>query len=281
MGAFLFIVCFAGYISYAGELDSKRRELQEVASNLESSKKGFDSRETLLNTAKEQLSTLQENADKFNTLTKDKQLLGNKITELEESRKKLLKDFLDLVQKVRLGSEGMELATVTLNSGQVLQGVKLQKITDTSVSLSHSNGLIKVEGKDLPDDLRKRFRYGMEPTVAVPIESQSVTGGSQSAPTAASPPKSGTPASHYQIEIDALDQKITQLEKSKTEWSNLADSYRSQASTAQAYGRPSYTFRAQAAQADQNVQTVNTQISKLQEEQVGLRKKMANAMAIP
>ena len=89
LGAFLFIVCFAGYISYSGELDSKRGDLREVASILESAIKGLDSRQVILDTTKKQLSTLQQQADNFNNFTKDKQLLSNNITELEESRKQL------------------------------------------------------------------------------------------------------------------------------------------------------------------------------------------------
>ncbi len=279
LGAFLLIVCFAGYISYSGKLDSKRSELREIASFLESNIKGLDARKTLLDTTKKQLSTLQQEADNFNNFTKDKQLLINKITELEDTRKKLLKDYLDLVHQVRASSEGMELASLKLNSGQVLQEVKIQKITETTVSLSHSNGLIKIEGKDLPEELKARFRYGMEPIII--LSTDAVLSPIAPASSATAPPKSGTPASHYQIDLDALDQKIAQLEKSKFEWSNLATSYRSQASDAQRAGRPTYTMKAQAAQADQNIQTINAQIAKITEEQVSLRKKMATAMSVP
>lgn len=275
------LVAIAGltsYLNYSNELTSKHVQLDELSSRLETYQADLSTKQSLLDSTKTQLASLQQHADSFNKLSNDKILIGKKTAELDETRKQLLKDFLEMVMKVRANAEGMELATMTLSSGQVLQGVKLQKITDTTVSISHSNGLIKIEGKDLPDDLRERFRYGMEPTVSdvpPPILPSSST------PTSSSPPKSTVPATHYQIEIEAIDQKIAQLDKSKMEWASLANSYRSQVSSAQFAGRPSYTSRNQAAQADQTVQTINAQISKLQEEQVALRKKMASAMAEP
>lgn len=298
LAAFLFIVCFAGYISYAEKLDSRHSELRELSYKLDAVQQGLDARLALIETTRKRISELQEVADLFNKeadevneLNKKKQLANKKITELTESRKKTLKEFGDLIQKVRTRSIGMEFATLQLNNGQRLHAVKIQNVTDTSISLTHSHGLIKIEGKELPKDLRARFRYEMEPVIsrveeapptlppapaAMPEPPATLPQPSQ---TLASMAQNSLKASHYQIEISGIDQKIIQLQNSQNDWSRAAAAYRSQAATAQFSGRPSYTFRAQAAQADQNIQTLNAQIAKLREDQMELRKKMATAMA--
>lgn len=279
----LLIGILSVYINYSSDLGSKRALMEGYVTTLDNLKEELAAKTALLDKAKEQIIALQDladgfgkNANKLIKLSNDKQVAVNHITEMEESRKNLLRNFLEMVQKVRTNSEGMEFPALTLNSGQTLQIVKLQKITDTTVSLSHSNGLMKIEGKELPEDLRERFRYGMEPMIS-DVPAAATTSAQPANPT----PSNSTSASHIQIEIDAIDEKIVQLEKTKTEWANAANSYRNQISSAQYSGRPTYTARAQAAQADQNIQIINGQISKLQEEQLVLRKKLATTMAAP
>lgn len=280
LAAFFFIVLFAVGVSYFFEIDSRRSEYNQAKSLLESNQTGISNKQSQLDSLRLQYDATREIVERNSALTDAKSRLTREITELKAAREKLVLDFATNVTKVRSGSEGAELGVITLATGQGLQAAKIQKVSDDDVTFTHSLGVTKVAPENLPPDLRQKFRHGMVPfTLLKPGQEPPPVVASPDTNNAPSPSATLTKVNRIQLEIDQKHNQITQLEQVRRQWLDKAGQLRSQASTAQYNGRPTYTFNAQAAQCEQNATQASQQSLTIKNEIARLQADLANAAA--
>jgi len=229
-----------------------------------------------------------------------------RLGKLQSEREELLHQFVVLVKKEREAAVGSQIEKLTLESGATLENVVIQKVADSDINVSHSSGLARIAGTDVPKKLRDQFHFGIEARAAaatasanVPVTSiiaSSPNGSSartlpqtaQGHPTQETQPPataqgSGTisnsarTVAHLQVDIDSRQQEIDEQFKNKERWADRAKYLREQASSAQAFGRPSYTYSSQASQADRMSVTIDAHIAKLRQEIDVLKKKQVDA----
>jgi hypothetical protein len=285
--AFVFVVCFAAGLNYYFKIDEVNNAMHEAQSALKAQQSAVDSKKVQVEALQEQFLGLKKSYDVYISLSDSKKKLTNDVTALEAELDALQKRFITQVQSKRTASIGAQVPEIRLKSGASVKDVTFKAFTENEVTLNHALGVMKIPGNELPDDLNDKFRYGLPPMVlSKPIPTEQSTPAS-SAPAAqtytppptvpSSSPQANTAAAKIQIDIDALEQKITNLETTKRDWLNRASTLRSQASGYS--NKPTYNLTAQAIQAEQNAQLTVSQIEKLQEEQVQLRKKQVEAMS--
>jgi hypothetical protein len=296
LAAFAMIACFAGGLSYYLEIDSKRRDLDEAQSLLASNKGSLETKRVKLDTERARVQGLKEQIDHASTLGEAKENLTNAVAALEAQRADVTKEFITAVEKVRVGSAGLSWPDVKLVNGQTLQGVTIQRVTETDVSFAHTGGVTKVVVADLPPDIKTRFRYGMVPMTPASMSAiapKPVAGktpvmasgsGYQrpiSAPVPAPPPSAPSPSITEREERDraiqekvlALEGKIKSLEKTRADWGEKAAQHRALGAYAQYKGRPSSAHFANAAAADQQAALVSAQIDQVHNEIYAVRSK--------
>lgn len=154
----------AGFNQYL-ELETKRVELLDLRVTLSEAKANLQNNQSRLETTRRKVTTLRAKLERYTTLTSELKSLKSEIGRMETARQDVIKRFTDEVEMVRAASAGMRWQDITLASGQVLQGVSIQRITDTDLTLHHSQGIAKIMVKDLPLDLKLRLRHGMAPYV--------------------------------------------------------------------------------------------------------------------
>jgi hypothetical protein len=296
LAAFALIACFAGGLSYYLEIDSKRHDLDEAQTLLTNTKGALETKRVNLDSARAKLQTLKEQIDHHQSLSDAKQNLTTAITSLETQRTDVTREFITAVEKVRAGSAGIGWPDVRLVGGQVLQGVTIQRVTDTDVSFSHSGGVTKVAVADLPADIKARFRYGMIPMTPAAMSSvapKNPAGGLASnnstarpahtaiAPPATNPGYTPPPPSErdeqiraMQDKVLALESKIKSLEKTRADWADKAAQHRALGAYAQYRGRPSSAHFANATAADQQAALISQQIDAVHNEIYAVRTRM-------
>jgi hypothetical protein len=277
LAAFALIACFAGGLSYYFEIDSKQRDLSEAQAQLIGARSGVENKRAMAESLRSKIQALRDQVQSHTSLSDTKQSLTTQIANLETQKADVLKEFVSAVQKVRASSAGMPWPDVTLNSGQVLTAVTIQKVTDTDVSVTHSGGVSKIAVADLPTDLKERFRYGMAPMIQLPDDKSAAA----NAPTAADAAAAAQKLEDDKREqlkgvwdkIRLLQDQIQTLEKTRSDYATRATEHRALGISAQNRGRPSSVHYANAAAAEKQALAVNQQIQAVQSEINSLQRK--------
>jgi len=280
LAAFAVIACFAGGLSYYFEIDSKQHDLSEAQTLLTNTKANVENKRSTLDGSRTKLQALREQIDSHTSLSDAKQSLTAQIASLETQKADVLKEFVNVVQKVRASSVGMSWADVTLSNGQTLTGVTIQKVTENDVSLAHSGGVTKIAVQDLPADMKQRFRYNMVPMVQPPDKQSSTTFAPNSAlappATVAASESYADKSARVQAMVDkvsGLENQVASLEKTRQDWADKARQHRELGAYAQYRGRPSSTHFANAAAADQQAAAISREIDALHNEMNAIRSK--------
>lgn len=270
-----------GWFAYHLDIRSNKSTLAQARSMAATDLKGIEEKRGAVQAAREKVEVLQ-------ALYDNSVALKGKLTALEAERESLQHELVDAVNSLRARSVGMAWQDIALPNGKTLQGVRIQKVTDSEVTFVHSLGVLKVPAADVPDDLRKKFRLG-SPMLSTAGTSTSVKkkDPAPAAGSAASPlPLAFGPTTEQiatvgrlKVDIDDLEGKIKTLRDNKDAWLARSAALRLQASSAQSSGQPSYAFTTQANQAEQTAAGIDAQVSTLQTTLVAVRKKLADAMA--
>lgn len=281
------LAAVAGGIAFGAlklDISSKRSDLMEAQLNQQAAQKSLQEKLAALTEAKAKLAALQGAVDADRTLSRE-------IKTLQGERKALQEKFVELVMEVRAKSAGTAFPDLALSGGRTLQAATIQKVTNMEVTVSHTGGVTRVPLKDVPLEIRQKYRMDMPPMTVEDQPLQSVADVTRplnaAAPTgqmppggAAAPAAKGNP-DHIRIDIENLTDKIKALEKNRHGWSERAASLRSQVADIQANGKPTYNVYQEIKQAERSMVAIDQQVALIQSQIVVLRKRLADALAYP
>lgn len=165
IGVFLFVACLAAGVSVLTDIESKKADLEQVQNDLKNVQRDLDSRAATNSRNRESYENLKSTVDRHDHAISRKKELEREVARLEDEKRMLLQSFKDAVVQVRSVSAGMVWPDFNHTNGQTLRGVKIQKATDTEVTVSHNEGVVKLTGEALTPELKARFRIGMVPVV--------------------------------------------------------------------------------------------------------------------
>jgi hypothetical protein len=221
---FAVIASAAAGTVYFFKVEEQRAQLKQAVEKLTEIKSLVARKAVLVIPKKQENQDLQTKIDALTKVTSENEALAGQIPPLEATLSELTREFVDAVSKTRAASIGVALPDVTLASGQVLQGVRIVKITDTEITLAHNGGSARVPGSSLPADLRDRFRIDMSPMVRSP-DAVVASGAAPSAgssplqpstpPLVASTEPSPTPATPEVFQPAAVE--LTQTQRNKVD----------------------------------------------------------------
>jgi hypothetical protein len=158
---FALVVTATFGLNFLVEVENKRSELSEARTMLLEIRNGLAARKERLVGLRAKLEGTREKL----SIDRARQHLQTDVKSLEAERTKVLSDFSTAVQEVRTKSAGLPCKDISMANGQLLQQVVIQKVTDTDVTFSHSQGVSKIALGELPAELKERFRVGMVPLV--------------------------------------------------------------------------------------------------------------------
>lgn len=288
----LFIGGFAGFAKYFSEVDTKQSELAAAQEELKELQERLAENEADSGDAQSKAEKLKQLVAMLEHLETTKQPLVESVLTLDGQKQATLTAFRETVGEVRHKSLGMQWADVPYRNGQVLREVRIQKVSDSEITLAHREGVAKLSNDELPADLKARFRIGMEPFLSLPQSAPAAATAAVGAPpsrgasaTAASVTAAPTPASTIQDaikdiekEIKSSEEKIKAMEKTMYEWKDRAFAFRNQAESARIQGRPTYNANNQAVQADKQANAVEAQVNALRVENAKLRERLVKAL---
>ncbi|RBP46514.1 hypothetical protein DES53_102905 [Roseimicrobium gellanilyticum] len=280
----VFIGGFASFTGYFSKLDSAQHAYAEAKAELEELEKELGEGDESEAPGESDADKLKQLVAVYEGLEAKKRALSDEIAELEGRKTSGLKVFRDVVDDARAGSVGMPSADVPYRNGQILKEVRIQKVTDTELTLAHSEGVAKLRADELPPDLKDRFRLGMEPYISMakiealnPAPATAAKSAPNSKATTASTYPSVSAVEAIQQSIAANEEKITSTRAIWVTWANRVTSLRFQASNAKAAGRPTYTLNQQAAEAEKQAHDLDQQLTQLRAEDERLRRKLTQA----
>ncbi len=138
-------------------VSSQKNDLRDLRTQISQAQARLDRKKADIESLGTKVSTAQAVIDR----EQEKKRLAGEISQLEGQRSTAQQKLADTLAQVRTAALGADWPDLMLPNGQTITGVKIQKCTDTDVSLSHSGGVAKVQAKDLPDDLKSRLGYGV------------------------------------------------------------------------------------------------------------------------
>lgn len=283
LGAFLFIACFAGVVSYYFEIDSKRKDWATAQADLKSVQQSVIVMDAQAASARKNFEETEADTSTVEKLIASKKELQAAVKKLQQDREAAVAVYQQSVKDLRNASVGTTWPEFTLGI-KTYRGIRIKSISDTEVTFSHDEGVAKLNKDTLPEDVRDRFRIELFPMLPEPPAEKSmpqevaavmpvVVPAPASVVVEPRVPAGANAIAKLQIEIDTHEQSIATLEMQKQEWIRRAHDYRQQASNANFVGRPSYAFNQQASQAERNVDLATAHMEKLRRQILVLRKK--------
>jgi hypothetical protein len=162
-------------IFYSDDLDGAERELAVVQSQVKSTGDLIETRKVRL-AARHEAAALIAQAE---VLTKEQEAIRKEIADLHQQETVALDATLNAVKKVREKAVGETAPELVLNTGKTLKQTRIQTVEEDVIVVTHSEGVAKIPGQDLPKELRDKFVFGIngkkpEPTDAAPTETAAV-----------------------------------------------------------------------------------------------------------
>jgi hypothetical protein len=166
----LAILCILGLatfygIEYASETDEAQRNLDEEKRQSHEIDSGLAFQEKLTAARKEMSALLQASE----ILTARNEEIRAETVNLEAAQRSVREAYLRAVERVRSDTIGMTMDELALNNGVVLKNVRVQNLSQTEITVLHSEGIGKVSLELLPDHLKSRLRVGMTTFAGLPI----------------------------------------------------------------------------------------------------------------
>ncbi|MDB6004163.1 MAG: hypothetical protein JWR15_1150 [Prosthecobacter sp.] len=206
---------------------------------------------------------IQVESDKTAKLLKIQEALDARYLKTESDLNYLADSIKDSVEKVRSNAVGMELGEITLADRRILRGVKVRKVDESGISLSHADGIGTIATDLLPENLKEKYDLG--PTALLPqiLEAHaallSKKDGKDLQPAVQRPiaPPADPAKLAANIALDnkikgikvrmaQLDSQISSYGALVAQYNQAASGHQTLASTAQARGTPSTRHTANA-----------------------------------
>lgn len=163
--AFVFFIAVVWFVSYSGTIDTLNEQLNDARSSLQSAATIVGTRNKALAQKQSDVAKLIAMETQLHEAQKERDPLLKKIDFLSEQPDALNGRILDVVQQIRQKSIGRDFGELRLQSGAVLQNARVQKITDTHVTVSHLGGVARLDAKSAPTHLINLFRLKLETDV--------------------------------------------------------------------------------------------------------------------
>jgi hypothetical protein len=213
LAIFALVVGFAFYASNAIDATPKRAELAKLQDQVVSIKRSIETRGEALTAAKEATLGLKQTDQMLSQLEN----LDKNIKELKDAREAVLGEFVSAVQSARAAAVGLEAPQLRLGNGTTLTGGKIKSVSPTEVIFTHSLGIARVPFKNLPDDLKAKFRVGMVPMQKIDEDSlrASPVVVPNSTPLDLGPANARPKLSVLQAEIARYEQQLAQLDQAR------------------------------------------------------------------
>ena len=161
-----FIVTAVWFVGYSSSVDALNDQLTDTRASLQSVASILSTREKILAQKQLDRTRLTEIEAQLDALQKQREPLSKKIDFLTEQPDVLLGRISEVVQNIRQRSMGRDCGNLRLPSGAVLEKAKLQKITDTHVTVSHTGGVARLDAKTAPPEIVSLFRLRSEMDVS-------------------------------------------------------------------------------------------------------------------
>ncbi len=303
LAAFLFVVVLSGGVAYTVSFEEVRKEYFNLQNQVEMLDKTIKSRQIVLDARLEKARSIAEQNARITNLERKALELDLAKTELlasidhhAASAAATSRKLVETIEQVRRKASGTPLPELKLRSGEVLQGARIQTVTDADMSVLHSLGVTRLSPGQLPRDLVSKFKFGFVASHAPAASDEkkgdlstpgatSSTGSALSADSAAVNKAETAKAMAKERKIQDLKDKTAKLDAQMTVargnrdiWKKKADEYRMLHMNAEAQGRiSSYLARVKDASsvADQfeaQITNLRAQIQLLQHEIVSLTK---------
>ncbi|MCB1278376.1 serine protease [Prosthecobacter sp.] len=93
-------------------------------------------------------------------LSKNKAVLLEKQNKIGTDFQTVVDSMTATVEKLRSSAPGSEIGTLSLANGKMLSGVKIRKVSEEGIALTHSDGIGTVAVDLLPEDLKEKYDLG-------------------------------------------------------------------------------------------------------------------------
>lgn len=163
--AFGFIVTAVWFVGDSTSVDALSEQLADIRSSNQSVTSILATKQKLLEQRKAENARLTEIGAQLAALKKEREPLAKKIAFLTEQPDVLLGRIFEVVHKIRQQSIGRDFGDLRLPNGGVLEKAKVQKVTDTHVTIQHSGGVTRLDAKSAPVELVNLFRLKDETDV--------------------------------------------------------------------------------------------------------------------
>jgi seryl-tRNA synthetase len=278
---FLVIASAAGGGAYYFKVEEQRTDLHEKTQSLSDIKEEHDRRASQLIPKKQENQDLQAKIDQLNDLTAESESLTSQAQALEKSLADLKREFIQTVIQVREASIGMTWPDIKVSDGHVLTSVRIQKITETDVTLSNSLGTFRLAAANLPADMRDRFRIDASPmTDSAALLASGLTVASQpegATPSAEAPLSAAMLAKVSESEATLRKHLANQTELQRTRQAYLsqAQDYRKKDETARFLGKP-MKYQSVIPKIIQAINQLDTQLAEISTKIVTLQMQVDN-----
>lgn len=155
---------FLAFVFHSLKLDDAQDRLRGAESKLRGLQKELMGAEAALAAEEKSLEEAKAKAEQGVGLKKrhedavaERSRLQSELERVESAYAIDQKRFESLLQTVRAATIGREFPQIRIGN-QTLNGARITKITDTTVTFSHSGGTVQVGAEALPPDLADRLR---------------------------------------------------------------------------------------------------------------------------
>jgi hypothetical protein len=170
--AIIFLVG-VGLGQFYWNLGRNRRELAELQVLLAQARGTLASKEEAARARRHALEIDRAVSDEYKVIAEEHGKLSKEVADLEAQYAAIQHKFIEAVTQVRAAAPDLPPADVLLKDGVVLKDATVQRMSDQDITFQHSGGISKVEIKNLPPEIRERFRHQMPPLTANNVQDPS------------------------------------------------------------------------------------------------------------
>jgi hypothetical protein len=148
---------------YFLQLRSNRREVEELRVLVNQAKGTLQVKQGVTQTRLRALEADRAAVDQYKVVADEHGQLTKDVEALEAEYAVIQSQFIEAVKKVRETAPDLPPTDIVLKDGVVLTGARVQRMTDRDITFQHAGGVAKGELKNLPPEIRDRYRQQMPP----------------------------------------------------------------------------------------------------------------------
>ena len=168
LGAILGIVRF---VQYNHELDDLKQQLADVETLVHAADSTNAPKTKALEQKKEENSVFAKVTEELSKATQERDALAKQLDDVERQPERIAARVSEMVETIRKKNLGRSIGDLKLPSGVVLRNARIDKISDTVVTISHAEGLAKLDVRTAPPEMVVHFR------LKAPVGTESSLGG--------------------------------------------------------------------------------------------------------